>query len=347
MSAVPKLVFDGSTMAPEQDFEVFHDTTRPLFDTAPLGDVASFRSWSTDCLVDDLVVSRIRYGGQMLRRTERHLDDATSNWITVQVYLEGNLTGRAGEQLLDFDPRRIGVLDLSKPFAAWSGQTDAIWVSVPRSRLRHVDDRYGRYPLRTLNRASPRGRVLGAAVERLWTRLQDADAVEAPELASGIVETIDAVLAADRYLPTDRDLLTAMEHHVAVHLDELDFDATSLQDAFHCSRSSLYRLFEPHRGVAAYIREQRLIRCFSELSRPSDPPKRIGRVATRWGFENPSHFHRLFVGTFGLSPSALARCQQFEPAGAVADMTIASRISSFLRWAEARARPTTSGPVPA
>ncbi|HKJ54587.1 MAG TPA: helix-turn-helix transcriptional regulator [Nitriliruptoraceae bacterium] len=348
MPKVPKLVFDGSSLTPEEDFEVFHHATRPLFHTAPLSDLASFRSRSTDCLVDDLLVNRISYGRQTLQRTRRHLGNGTSEWITVQVYLEGNLTGRAGERLLDFGPERIGVLDLAQTFTAWSDRTDAIWVCVPRSRLAHVNDRYGRHPLRTLHRSSRRGQVLGAAIERLWRRLSQADERDAPALAAGIVDTIDTALAADRYVPTDRDLLTAMEHHIAVHLDDLCLDTASLQDAFHCSRSALYRLFEHHRGVATYIREQRLIRCFAELSEPDDPPKPVGQVATRWGFENPSHFHRLFVGRFGLPPSALARRPRFEPAGVVADPQVSSRIASFRRWAESGPRLATgSGAVPA
>lgn len=182
--------------------------------------------------------------------------------------------------------------------------------------------------------------MLGAAVERLWRQLPGAAAGDAADLAAGIVETIDTVLRTDRYTPTDHDLTTAMEHYIAANLDDHHLGVAMLQSAFHCSRSALYRLFEKHGGVATYIREQRLVRCFDEFSRPHDPPTRVWTVATRWGFENPSHFHRLFVGMFGLSPSALARRPVFQPAGDIADTGTAAQIDQFRQWAGARfARP--------
>lgn len=85
-------------MPREHHFEVFHESTAPLFDTASLGEVREFTTVTTDYLVDDLVVSRLRYEPQTLHRTQAHLDDGTSQWVTVQVYLDGNLTGRAGDR---------------------------------------------------------------------------------------------------------------------------------------------------------------------------------------------------------------------------------------------------------
>ena len=74
---------------------------------------------------------------------------------------------------------------------------------------------------------------------------------------------------------------------------------------FFCSCATLYRLFEGDGGVAKYIRDARLRACMHDLALPSTNRKHIALIATRWGFENPSHFNRLFKHSFGIVPSAV------------------------------------------
>ncbi len=159
---------------------------------------------------------------------------------------------------------------------------------------------------------------------------------EAGELAGAFAETVDSVLAADRFTPADRDLAVAMRDFVNVNLGDLYLDVDTLRATFHCSRATAYRVFEPHGGVATYIRDQRLMRCFAELTRPvepAEPPEMISEVATRWGFENPSHFNRLFKTKFGLPPSKLATPATEEPRRGTKPPALATRSKRFHAWA--------------
>lgn len=67
---------------------------------------------------------------------------------------------------------------------------------------------------------------------------------------------------------------------IKANLSDLVLGLDDLRAAFHCSRSSGYRCFEQHGGVASYIREQCLHRCFDELAQPTELPRRIADVAT-------------------------------------------------------------------
>ena len=69
------------------------------------------------------------------------------------------------------------------------------------------------------------------------------------------------------------------------------------------ARTRLYRLFEPLRGVAGYIQEQRLGRAYAELANPARNHRRIYEIAFGLGFSSEAHFSRIFRSTFGLSPS--------------------------------------------
>ena len=66
------------------------------------------------------------------------------------------------------------------------------------------------------------------------------------------------------------------------------------------SRSHLYRLFEPHGGVARYIQKRRLLRIFEVLSDPNFR-ETIAALAAGHGFEDPSSFGRAFRRKFGRS----------------------------------------------
>jgi AraC-like DNA-binding protein len=331
---LPVLAYDESAVPTAHAFDVYHDTTAPLFDTALVGRAEEFRVRTTDYLVDDVVVSRVEAGAHTLCRTRDHLRDGTTDWITVQIHHRGGFRGQAGRDTsIGLSPDHIGIVDLAEPFSLVSPGGVATWVAIPRHRV-ETSDRLG--PAASVHRRSPRGRVLAAAVSGLWERLGAARADDAEVLAASITDAVNTVLDPDDFAPTDHDLGAAMQDHLSANLRDLCIGVDDLCATFHCSRSSVYRCFERHGGVASYIRAQRLLRCFEELARPASLPRRVGAVATRWGFENPSHFNRLFKAAFGVPPSALGTSIADRAAEVAHPSSAARQILDFHTWARAR-----------
>lgn len=329
---MPKLEFSAPAAPGDYQFELFHDTAAPLFDTTPVGPTTSFAARATDHLVDDLVVSRIDHGPQTLRRTQDHLAGAAGDALAVQLYRRGTVVGDVGGTSVALDEDHLGIVDLSHPFALVSSQVDAVWVVVPRARLGASASALDGAGAGRLHRRSPRGRVLASAVAELWERVGDAPASEAARLAEGIVDVIDTVLSPGDFRPSDPALVTAIRAHVEDHLDDLTLDAAALMRTFHCSRSTLYRLFEDVGGVARHLRTRRLQRCLDELTDPRAVDSTVREVATRWGFENPSHFTRSFTARFGVAPSWVKR--RAPDATAVRhDAATSAQIDEFHRWA--------------
>ncbi len=65
----------------------------------------------------------------------------------------------------------------------------------------------------------------------------------------------------------------------------------------------IYRLFSSCGGVAHYIREQRLRRCFADLVSDRGYDKQVAAIAWHWGFTDAAHFSRIFKERFGCTPT--------------------------------------------
>jgi AraC-like DNA-binding protein len=325
---MPRLVFDEHRVPREHHFDAFHEAMAPLFDTGLSCAARDFGVTSIDYQVGDIVVSRFQSQPQSVRRSPAHLRDASTDWFNIVAFHRGQLRGEAGRGTpLAVRPGEIGFLDFADPFAARMDQSDSTWIAVPREKIDRADELEA---TGTISGGEPRSLVLGAAIGELWRELQTAPAEAAEALAQGIVDTINTSLAADEFHPSDGDLGLAMQSFIAANLRDLDLGVGSLQAVFHCSRASVYRAFGQLGGIATYIRDQRLLRCFEELTRPTEHPLPVNVVATGWGFENPSHFNRIFKAKFGVPPSRVVR-----RADATSPRTAHPRASDWIRTVHA------------
>ena len=127
----------------------------------------------------------------------------------------------------------------------------------------------------------------------------------------------------ERYSRTGRaeNLATSacVKRFIEANLSNRDLSAKLLTKHFPLSRSVLYRMFEPHQGVANYIRDRRLSRCYRLLNSAQSGMLSIAKVSQSMGFISHSHFTDLFKATFGETPRfvrdrALSVCSEMETA---------------------------------
>lgn len=89
--------------------------------------------------------------------------------------------------------------------------------------------------------------------------------------------------------------------YIDANLGEVDLTPERVLAASQLSRPTLYRLFEPEGGLAAYIRNRRLREAADELHRY--PSKDIVEIAYGVGFNSASDFSRAFRRAYEMSPS--------------------------------------------
>ena len=305
VTGLPALEWDDAI--PEADrFDVFNDASRSLWHRLP-ATRGTFECDAADYLVDDVIVYHLRYDAHAIIRTPAQVATGLSDGISVQLYRRGSIRGAVGDVDLYAAPDRIVLQDLAHPFSVWTDESEVIGVIVPRARIACHDWIRIRAPVISWRVDSPTGRVLTSALTTFWAELPRAEMSDGPLLASSLVGLLNGLLQPSRDHEDDvrRALNVAIRQYIADHLDDLALDVDTLRRLFFCSRATLYRLFEGDGGVAKYIRDARLRACMHDLALPSTTRKHIALIATRWGFENPSHFNRLFKQSFGVVPSAV------------------------------------------
>jgi AraC-like DNA-binding protein len=166
---------------------------------------------------------------------------------------------------------------------------------------------YRRNPVITWQPDSPQARLLVPILTQTLKSLATASAGEADAYAAGITGLLDGLLLGDRELLQskyrERDRLEDMRQYLSRHLSDPDLGADHLCRQFHCSRATVYRLFQREGGIATFILRQRLQRCMQEISRMGVVQKGfLEALAHTWGFSSRANLARHFKAYYGITP---------------------------------------------
>ncbi len=92
--------------------------------------------------------------------------------------------------------------------------------------------------------------------------------------------------------------------YVALHLRDPDLTVDRIAVALNCSKRHLYNAYaDEDQTLASHIQSLRLEACIRELQHPMAQSRPITDIALSWGFNNASHFSRVFREHTGMSPS--------------------------------------------
>jgi AraC-like DNA-binding protein len=243
------------------------------------------------------------------RRGPREIRGLPMDHYCVVIPFSGEVRCEAGGLRHRVRPGQVLVVDLarewSNEFVGTGGGTRFISIWIPRATLDRV-----------LNHAiEPHGIVFGGALAAIFAshvstlssataHLQPGESADVMRatlqlLATSVRQSTDALRAARPALQVT--LLGEACRYIDRHLDQATLTPDSIAKAFGVSRASLYRLFEPLGGVAAYVKERRLER-IRELILSSDDKPRFAGLAESHGFSSAAHFSQAFRERFGCTP---------------------------------------------
>jgi AraC-like DNA-binding protein len=305
--------FSSADVPTKHQFEAWQQFTSPVFDVEPVKETTSYSYSCTSYCVDQLIVSQASFDTVEIIRPPQKLSGSDSDFLTLQYYGTGKMQGSLdnGTPLL-LQPDCVSMLDLAHAYRG-CGQTDHVTsIIIPRYLITNHDTIYTCAPMFSWAVNSPQGRLVLMAMQTIWQQSPHMTQADAPIVSAGMIGLLNGLLAnqwndvARQHLQAT--MLQTMQHYIQANLHRPNLGVEHLCKTYHCSRSTIYRLFQPLGGLMFYIREQRLMRCYDALKCfRTTTQQRVGvqAIAEQWGFTNYSNFSRIFKRRFGISPREL------------------------------------------
>lgn len=311
-------VFSTSNFRLEERFEAWRNrewpSLAPAMDCAPpegafSAEVETIVAAGTPIIFSEM--SGFFFSRGMARLRSDNLDQY-GLLISRDIRFRGEAAGRS----FAAGPGQLLVGDFARPIEQFSSDGAAISLALPRdvaeAAIPWMATMHGR-----LIDASRVG-LLADFLLSVRARATAIEPYDEPTLGRILLDLLKLTLATNE-LPVPAGGAVGSEARMWVvrqlidaEVDALDLGPDYLSRALRVSRSTLYRMFEPLGGVAAYIKDRRLERAAALLSRPGSPV-RINKVARACGFPDQASFSRAFRYSYGVTPteyreSRLTRC---------------------------------------
>lgn len=284
--------------------DAWRDHVSVFYEVEPLVDPRSFSAAVSFCRQRDLILTKASFPAQCFDHNPKAIKGIDHGYLLFERYLEGRGRGLVDETSTKIDRGRIHLVDMSRRYRTVVSKVATQGVIIPHDTIGYDPSADPAYV--STDRSMPEARLLELA-HASFCRAAETEADSAPHLAATFVSLVQRLLLGqpDRRSESQRvrDRLTILKAYITRHLDDLELSTEHLCRVFGLSRSSLYRLFEQHGGVARYISDRRLDRCFADLLAARRKRGQVRRVAERWGFFQPGNFHRRFRERFDLAPS--------------------------------------------
>lgn len=290
-----------------QGVEAYAQVLRPSFELELPADAApgAFSAEAEVCFLPDLVVSRARSTGCRLVRTAETIAARGTDQMLVVCYVRGHFDLMTDGAVRRVEPGELAVIDLSQEVTIAAPQVDNLGLAIARPQLeKYVPSVHRAHGFVRPDDAL--SRLLRSSMETIIANAATMTLVDARGVVDATLQLVAACLQPLSRQVTETGSNTASLVALKAHIEERLLDANlgqqALLAAFGLTRSTLYRLFEPLGGVAAYITRRRLDYAFRRLSDTRLPHEPVSALAARLGFSHPSAFTRAFKDAFGLSP---------------------------------------------
>jgi AraC-like DNA-binding protein len=311
-STLTGFTYDTGDLPPGERFDAWremmaatHDVRRPGEADAPFS--ARLALWH----LGSLLLSNGTFSAQVFTRREANIRRDQLDHYALFVQGSGQRVMHAGQHDAEFvlHTGDILIYDLAQPTDALASEGGSGTLYLPRDLVDEVIPGFSGFHGTVLRDAA--ARLLAGHILALGRALPDLSAATLPHIAAAtremalacLVEHLEGTVAASA--PMEAAMRRAIERHIDARLGDPDLGPAAICEAFEISRTTLYRLFDPHGGVAGYIKQRRLLRIRSIILGAADP-RPLAEIAEEFGFRSAAHFSREFRQAFG-HPASEAR----------------------------------------
>lgn len=223
------------------------------------------------------------------------------------------MQGRAGVEQMGrrawVGPGGWTIYDTSSAYAVENPErVEHLIVMLPKAQLLERGLPLDKLMARHVGGASGIARVALATMRSTYQELPHMSAVAARgagELIAQMVRLSLLELSGQETALTQREALKdRICTYVTLRLRDPALSIEQIAQALNCSKRHLHNAFAGEADtLASYILQMRLQACLRELQQAGPQAGQITAIALSWGFNNLSHFSRVFRAHTGLSPS--------------------------------------------
>ncbi|MCO6185586.1 helix-turn-helix domain-containing protein [Rhizobium sp. L1K21] len=305
---LPHQSFDSRGLTPEAAFDGWRSAVAPVFDVAPVHPDQPFAATYDTYHLGDMLVGLGTFGPTTFTRSREKSRIDGIDYLLVQVYTSGGYSGHLDDRPITVQPMEPVTLDMAREARTVSLASSNITVLIPRDLVKSRVFPHGHMNVGL--RGAALGGLLADHLVALARSLPTMPLSAGAAAASATLAMYEAALDPAEALqqagtePFREALFQRARRFIDDRIGSGKIDIASLASELGLSRSSLYRMFEPYRGVESFITDRRLAHARKALTDPHDI-RRIGIIAAACGFDDHSSFSRLFKRRYGVTPAEL------------------------------------------
>lgn len=268
----------------------------------------NYKGFIKEAQFGEVVLTDIVVSEQKIRRNRQHISRMDKECHYIQLLHRGRVNVLQGGAELASNPAQGAIFSASEQYELQCvGEVRSFYLEVaPDSLAKRFPG--GRVPLtETIDSTRGLGRIAADFCSTLATEADGLSRETHERLGEQLLDLISlAMLAGPEDTPelessVRKARLLAVKGWIDSNLTEPDLSLERIAFANNMSVRYLHLLFQQcDTTVSEWILNQRLHRCFSEVSR--SPDKSITLIAFEHGFNSSAHFSTVFKRKFGLSP---------------------------------------------
>jgi AraC family transcriptional regulator, positive regulator of tynA and feaB len=315
---MPQLeTFSTAELPPHRRLEYWNDLTGSAFTplvTEPV-DRRAFVGRLTRTKVGDIRLAEARSEPAIVRHSRQHVARTRDALFMLCLQLDGVSVNRqqGREAVLRYGDFHL--LDSSRPYEVSFQQPNRMLVlSVPHPELaRRMPNPESLVGIAMSGRSGVSG-LLSSLLCNFWQQRRTGDETFlSPRFSEAILDLVASAYASiTAAAPEGSSIAIArreqIRSYIETHLHDPALTPGSVAAAVHLSPRRLHQLFEADgETVGAYILRRRLEECARAISDASQRSRTVTEIAFLHGFNNASHFGRVFRERYKSTPSDYRR----------------------------------------
>jgi AraC family transcriptional regulator, positive regulator of tynA and feaB len=309
--------FSTAELPPHRRLEYWNDLTGRAFTplvTDPL-DRQAFAGRLTRTQVGQIRIAEASSEPAVVHHSRQHVARAREALFMLCLQLDGVSVNRqqGRESILRYGDFHL--LDSSRPYEVSFEQPNRMLVlSIPQPDLaRRMPNPEGVVAIPMSGRTGVAG-LLSSLLCNFWQQRRNGDETYlSPRFGEAILDLVATAYAGINATAADNSSIAIARReqirtYIESHLHDPTLTPGSVAAAVHLSPRRLHQLFEADgETVGAYILRRRLEECARAMSDASQRSRTVTEIAFLYGFNNASHFGRVFRERYKSTPSDYRR----------------------------------------